>query len=353
MSQKLKYIIIFSLIPQYLSLLILKNKPGFVENYYSSGLYPIVSKLLNTAFKWIPISIGDLLYISFIIYTSRWFLVNYKRIKTQTKSLSTDVLSTISIIYFLFHFCWGLNYYRNSLHATLNLKTTYTTHQLKTITNELVSKTNSLHLNITNDSLQKTDIPYSFNELITLSQQGYRELEIKYPLFRHPGQNSKKSLFSTPLSYMGFGGYLNPFTLEVQVNSLMPKSSLAITIAHEQAHQLGYAAENEANFIGFLACIHNKDLYYKYTGYSFALRYCLQELSRRDIDYYKNIVSSINPGILINFQETTKFWKSYNNPLEPVIKGVYNNFLKANNQEKGIESYGYVVAMIVNYLQIK
>ena len=79
----------------------------------------------------------------------------------------------------------------------------------------------------------------------------------------------------------------------------------------------------------------------------------LQELSRRDIDYYKNIVGSINPGILINFQETTKFWKSYNNPLEPVIKGVYNNFLKANNQEKGIESYGYVVAMIVNYLQIK
>ena len=232
MSKKLKYIIIFSLIPQYLALLILKNKPGFVENYFSTGLYPIVSKLLNTAFKWIPISIGDILYISFIIYTSRWFLVNYKRIKTQTKSLSTDVLSTISIIYFLFHFCWGLNYYRNSLHATLNLKTTYTTHQLKTITNELVSKTNSLHLNITNDSLQKTDIPYSFNELTTLSQQGYRELEIKYPLFRHPGQNSKKSLFSTPLSYMGFGGYLNPFTLEVQVNSLMPKSSLAITIAH-------------------------------------------------------------------------------------------------------------------------
>ena len=269
MSKKLKYIIIFSLIPQYLALLILKNKPGFVENYFSTGLYPIVSKLLNTAFKWIPISLGDLLYISFIIYASRWFLINCKRIKTQTKSMITDVLTTISIIYFLFHFCWGLNYYRTSLHTTLNLKTTYTTHQLKTITNELVLKTNSLHLNITNDSLQKTDIPYSFNELTTLSQQGYKELEIRYPFFRHPGQNSKKSLFSTPLSYMGFGGYLNPFTLEIQVNGLMPKTSLAITIPHEQAHQLGYAAENEANFIGFLACIYNKDLYYQYTRESF------------------------------------------------------------------------------------
>jgi hypothetical protein len=351
MSKKLKYIIIFSLIPQYLALLILKNKPGFVENYFSTGLYPIVSKLLNTAFKWIPISLGDLLYISFIIYASRWFLINCKRIKTQTKSMITDVLTTISIIYFLFHFCWGLNYYRTSLHTTLNLKTTYTTHQLKTITNELVLKTNSLHLNITNDSLQKTDIPYSFNELTTLSQQGYKELEIRYPFFRHPGQNSKKSLFSTPLSYMGFGGYLNPFTLEIQVNSLMPKTSLAITIPHEQAHQLGYAAENEANFIGFLACIYNKDLYYQYTGYSFALRYCLQELSRRDINYYKNTLRLINPGILKNFKENSMFWKSYNNPIEPVIKGLYNNFLKANNQEKGIESYSYVVAMLVNYLR--
>ena len=51
MSKKLKYITIFSLIPQYLVLLILKNKPGFVENYYSTGLYPIISKLLTTAQK--------------------------------------------------------------------------------------------------------------------------------------------------------------------------------------------------------------------------------------------------------------------------------------------------------------
>ena len=353
MSKKLKYLIIFSLIPQYIALQILKNNPSFVENYYSTGLYPIISKLLNTAFKWIPISLGDILYILFIIYITKWFLLDWKRIKMQPKSWAIDVLTIISIIYFTFHFCWGLNYYRDSLHTTLNLKTTYTTDQLKTITNELVSKTNSLHLNITNDSLQRTEIPYSFYELTTLSQQGYRELETEYPFFRHPGQNTKKSIFSIPLSYMGFGGYLNPFTLEAQVNSVIPKTSLAITIAHEQAHQLGYAAENEANFIGFLACVQNKDLYYQYVGYGFALRYCLLELNRRDIDYYKNTIGTINPGILKNFHDTTKFWESYNNPLEPLIKRVYNNYLKANNQDKGIESYSYVVAMLVNYLYTK
>ena len=51
---------------------------------------------------------------------------------------------------------------------------------------------------------------------------------------------------------MGFSGYLNPFTNEAQVDILIPKYQLPTTASHEVAHQLGYAAENEANFIGIL-----------------------------------------------------------------------------------------------------
>lgn len=352
-TKKLKYLITLSLLPQYLGLLFLKKNPGLVEQYYSTGFYPVISKLLNTSFKWSPVSLGDLLYIAVFIYMTKWVVINWKRLRTQPRVWGLDVLTLVSIIYFLFHLCWGLNYYRESLHVTLSLKPTYTTEELKIITSKLVLKTNSLHLSIANDSLQKIDTPYSFNKMAALSQQGYKRLETEYHIFRHPGQNTKKSLFSTPLTYMGFGGYINPFTLEAQVNSVMPKSSMLTTIAHEQAHQLGYAAENEANFIGFLACIHNKDLFYQYAGYTFALRYCLQEMSRRDIDCYKNTVKSIHPGILKKFQETSEFWNDYNNPLEPLIKRFYNNFLKANNQEKGIKSYSYVVALLVNYLHTK
>jgi hypothetical protein len=350
MSKKLKYIISLSLLPQYLSLLFFKNNSGIIEQYYSIGLYPIISKLLNTFFKWSPISLGDLIYIVIIVFAIRWIAMNFKRLKTHPMALGLDVLTTLSVVYFLFHLCWGLNYYRNSLHTTLNLNPTYTTSELNTITNKLMSKTNKLHLSITNDSLLKVNPPYSFDEMTSKSQQGYKLLETKYPFFKHPGQNTKKSLFSTPLTYMGFGGYLNPFTLEAQVNSIIPNTSMLTTITHEQAHQLGYAAENEANFIGFLACIHNKDLYYQYAGYAFALRYCLFELQQRDKEQYDEVLNSINPGILINYQETSDFWKSYNNPLEPLIKRFYSNFLKANNQEKGIESYSYVVALLVDYL---
>jgi len=37
--------------------------------------------------------------------------------------------------------------------------------------------------------------------------------------------------------------------------------------------------------------------------------------------------------------------------LEPIFKVFYSHFLKANNQTKGIESYNYVVALLVDYLK--
>ena len=349
MSKKINRLIALSIIPQYLLLLLIKDRPDFVEQYYSRGFYPVLSKVLNASFRWIPFSFGDLLYLVAISYILRWLVINWKKRREHPIAWSLEVLSFVSVLYFAFHLCWGLNYYRSPLEHSMGLNTQYSTEKLITITTQLAIKTNALQLGITNDSLTKVNTPYAFKELTRLSQIGYTELETKYPIFEHPGQNVKKSIYSTPLTYMGFAGYLNPFSLEAQVNSVMPKNSMLTTIAHEQAHQLGYAAENEANFIGFLACIHTDNPYFNYAGYAFALRYCLQELRRRDNEAYTELLNALHPGILKDFRESSKFWKAYNNPLEPLIKRIYSRFLKANNQEKGIESYSYVVALLVDY----
>ena len=346
MSKKIKRLIALSIIPQYLLLLLIKDRPDFVEQYYSRGFYPVLSKVLNASFRWIPFSFGDLLYLVAISYILRWLVINWKKRREHPIAWSLEVLSFVSVLYFAFHLCWGLNYYRSPLEHSMGLNTQYSTEKLITITTQLAIKTNALQLGITNDSLTKVNTPYAFKELTRLSQIGYSKLETKYPIFEHPGQNVKKSIYSTPLTYMGFAGYLNPFSLEAQVNSVMPKNSMLTTIAHEQAHQLGYAAETEANFIGFLACIHTDNPYFNYAGYAFALRYCLQELRRRDNEAYTELLNALHPGILKDFRESSKFWKAYNNPLEPLIKRIYSHFLKANNQEKGIESYSYVVALL-------
>ena len=148
---------------------------------------------------------------------------------------------------------------------------------------------------------------------------------------------------------MGYSGYLNPFTNEAQVNGLIPLYNFPMVSCHEEAHQLGFAAENETNFIGCLASIHNDNIYFQYSGFVFALRYCLREILKRDKVKFEELKPHINIGIFKNFQENINFWNAYENPFETIFKSSYDTFLKANNQTKGIKSYSYVVALLVNY----
>ena len=116
-----KQIVAISIIPQYLLVKWWSHYPDFIENYYSNGLYQYTSKLFRYAFGLFPFSIGDMLYLLAIIYGIRWFIINRKRIFKDTKAWLTDILFIISIVYFLFHFLWAMNYYRQPLHKNLAL----------------------------------------------------------------------------------------------------------------------------------------------------------------------------------------------------------------------------------------
>ena len=351
MLKKKKTILALSIIPQYIIVKLLSNYPDFIETYYSNGLYQFTSKAMRFAFGWIPFSVGDLFYTIAIIYLIRWLIINRKRIAKETKFWFIDVFSVVALVYFVFHLFWGMNYYRLPIHKTLELENTYKTEQLITVTKKLINKSNAIHLNITKNVTIKVEMPFNKNELLNKTANGYDALAKKYPQLEYKPNSIKLSLYSLPLTYMGFSGYFNPFTNEAQVDGLIPLYKYPTTACHEKAHQIGYAAENETNFIGCLAAIHNENIYYKYSGYIFALRHCLNEIHKRDIKTYDNLIDDINKGILKNYQESYDFWNSYQNPLEPIFKSTFNSFLKANNQEKGIESYNYAVALFVNYFK--
>lgn len=349
-----KEILVIFLVVQILGISILKYYPEFIEQFYSNGVYVFLSKLMRYTFGWVPFSAGDVFYTLASIYLLRWLYLNRKRSIKDTRNWLLDVISTISITYFAFHLLWAFNYYRQPLHSSLNIKADYTTEELTAFTKRLIEKSNAIHnqLSPNNDSL-KIEFPYSKIEIFSKVKNGYDTLSKTYPHLDYQPKSIKKSIYSLALTYMGFSGYLNPFTNEAQVNGLIPTYKFPTTASHEAAHQLGYAAENEANFIGSLAAINNEDLYFKYSGYTFALRYCLAELYRRNSDDYKATLSTVHTGILKNYQEVQDFWVSYENPLEPVFEKTFDTFLKANNQSAGMESYSYVVALLVNYYQTK
>ncbi|MGB8704327.1 MAG: DUF3810 domain-containing protein [Gillisia sp.] len=336
---------------QYVFVKLIAGYPSLVENYYSRGLYPVLSRIMRFSLGIFPFSVGDFLYAFFILMIIRWIVL---RIKTNFRNPGkwiVEILASFSIIYACFHLFWGFNYYRLPLHKSLHIKDSYTTEELVAVTKILIQKSNEIHKKlIDNDTLA---VPYHFSkaEMLQKTVKGYSYIVKDFPELAYHGKSLKRSLFSIPLTYMGFNGYLNPLTNEAQVNTLILPYKIPTTASHEIGHQLGFAKENEANFIACLVTMKNPDPYFSYSGYTFALSHCLSELYRRDPEKGDELLKLILPGILKNYAEVSIFWEKHRNPLEPYFQSTYGGFLKANNQIEGMKSYSYVVALLVNYFE--
>jgi len=346
---KRKFILPLFLIVQILLVKICGLFPALVEHWYSKGFYPKLAFLLRKALGWLPFSVGDILYFILILYLIRWIWKHRIGFFKEWKNNGLAILSWISVFYFFFHLLWGMNYYRIPLHEKLLVKKEYSLEQLRVFTEIMLAKTNALHLQITKNDSVAVVVPYSNAEIYTLALKGYKKLPSDLNEFHYENKSIKNSMFSLPLSYMGFGGYLNPFTHEAQVNNLKPKYTSPLTTCHEMAHQTGIGSESECNFIGFVAASSHDDLYFQYSAYSFALRYALSNLEAYHEGSSQPFLEKINTGVLKNFEQSELFWEQYNTPINTFFEWFYDQFLKANQQKDGMEGYSKFVGLVIGY----
>lgn len=349
LKDKLRNSIALSIIPQIALVSWLSGRPDLVEKYYSNGIYKFVSTFFRTIFGWIPFSIGEIIYTLLIALGIRYLIVRRKKIVANKIAFFRDVVMVLAIFYFTFNLVWGLNYYREPLSDKLAIQNQATFEELKKLTSELIHKTNQIQFKITSDSTKMVHIPYTRNEVFEKTISSYAVLARQLPFLDYQRPSIKKSMYSIPSSYMGIGGYLNPFTNEAQVNGKTPLFRFPIVSGHEIGHQIGYSAENETNFIGYLVTLKNEDIYFQYSAYAYALSYCLNAIHRTDENTSKELYKLINEGVIKNYQELQEFHEAYENPFEPIFKSVFSTFLKANNQKDGIQSYSKVVNLMVGY----
>ena len=350
---KKNYAIIL-LIFQIITVSILSNYPSFIEKFYSLGLYQIISSINRKILSFVPFSFGDILYLLSSIYCIYYLFIMISNKKLISIFFFKKLINFFNLIFFIFYFQWGLNYLKLPISEKLNIKTTYSIEELNQTAEYLIIKTNELHKEISIDDSSSTNIPYSIKKINEISTKGFSKLSIlqnNYPNINLNYLVVKESLFSLPLTYLGFSGYVNPFTNESQINYLIPKNNLPHTSSHEIAHQLGFANEIECNFLAFLNTINSEDKYFKYNGYKFALKQCLNEIYKYDIESYKSLIKLVNTGILKDYKNSSEFWNNYSNPFETITKSGYDKFLKMNNIKDGIESYSMSISLIINYLK--
>src|SRR5690349_3537685 len=91
---------------------------SFIEHYYSTGVFPVISQIQRLLLGWIPFSIGDLLYAFFLIVLAVkiWQLgraVFERRFHRRYMLLGLKQVIFFSLlVYVLFYLLWGLNYSR-------------------------------------------------------------------------------------------------------------------------------------------------------------------------------------------------------------------------------------------------
>ncbi len=342
------HIILIGLLPfQLLGLLFIKKHPLWIDVYYSQKVYPFLFSIYRFFFEKIPFSIGDLFYGIIIIFVLKQIIIIFKRKKIKWGTSIRNGFSIFSLIILIFNLNWGLNYYRTPLHKKLYYNIDYDEVQLEETFKILIKNSNILHEKLAHTDSIPIEISYS-KDIIA------QKIEDEFNFDLHqlkPKPYLKNSLWGTILSYMGYSGYINPFTLESQVNNKIPKLSYIITSAHEMSHQLGIASEKEANFIAFYSCIKHSDPYIQFSGYTFALNYFYSELYSVNPKKAKTNMKKLNTGILKNLFELSQFWFHYQNPLEPILKKGYNSYLIANGQKRGIKSYNDMVGLIIAYLE--
>lgn len=324
----------------------------WVERQYTHGIYPYLAKAQRAVLRPIPFSVGDLLYAAAGLYFV--FLIYQAFAALRSKGGSRVLLfegfvkcfKILLIIYVWFNVLWGLNYNRLGIAHQLQLQdATYTLEEVTTLAQTLQQRLNHYAAQV--DTLNKEE--QKKDHLFAQAFAAYKRAAIQYPYFTYAYPTVKSSLYTGVGHYFGFTGYYNPFTGEAQIKTTIPLFLQPFVTLHEIAHQLGYAKENEANFVAFLSGRHGTDAFLLYSVYYNLYRYAAREIHSRDEALYLSLGAQLHPQVLRDNEILKAYLLSTQNKIEPLITLFYDQFLKVNNQKEGVQTYNRVVALLIAY----
>lgn len=154
-------------------------------------------------------------------------------------------------------------------------------------------------------------------------------------------------------------GYYFPFSMEANYNGMMYLSNMPPTICHELSHIKGFMFEDDANFIGYLACVTSEDPFFQYCGYISVIDYLnndlyenLGESTAAYLSYRQCSQLVARDNIFLTKQAWEEVEESAILETETVRKAsskFLDTNLNLNGVEEGIASYGKVVELLLKY----
>lgn len=186
----------------------------------------------------------------------------------------------------------------------------------------------------------------------------YSQLDGWYP-------RPKALHFSDFMCQQYMQGYYFPFSMEANYNDVMHILNIPSTMCHELAHLRGYIYEDEANLIGYLACVQSENPFFQYAGNLSVLTYLYNDVYKLYKDYPKTYEAAVDAAGYVavsgqvwedNIFVSDDEWDRINGDAlidTEVVDKAADVFIDANLKVNGIAdgkiSYSRVVRLLLQY----
>jgi len=324
---------LWALLPLPLALLIRRwasTNAEAVERLFSRGLYPALAAPFSRLTALCSFPIIEPLLVLVVLF----IIVSILRRRLF------PALAITGFFLSLFIAGWGLNYDRLPLENTLSLPVQPSAlSELEALCRSLVDSANAWYT----APEEGRDLFSGADEALRLAADG------GWPIPKGRFGTPKEALISPLLSRWMIEGITSPFTLEALVNGNIPDVSKPFVACHEAAHLRGFAREDDANLIAFLACVSSNDPYYRYSGAFSMLLHCLEALHSADADAYLACSAALSPEVLADIAKHAAFWNEYRDkPAANAVTKINDRYLQAmTNGEQSTRSYGRVVDLLL------
>ncbi|MGH1520714.1 DUF3810 domain-containing protein [Chryseobacterium sp. JK1] len=297
-------------------------------------------------FSWLPFSMGDVLYILLGIFLF-FYLISLFRKNKRNRSM-IRILMIINGFYFVYQIFWGMLYFQTPIIKKLSTQNEPEISKAKELALRYLEKCKATRAKVQEDSKGV----FMITNLKAVQQEILHQQAQLPPYISNKSATQisaiKPSLFKNVMNFTGILGYYNPFTAEAQYNSELPASFIPFTTAHESSHQLGFAREQEANFIGYLIGVNSSNTDVRYSTEFFTLKSLLRFIVEEDPEFVKSVLSHYSPAMKRDRAHEKKFVMDHQGWLDDLFGFTNNLFLKSNQQE-GAVTYSYFIDLLLNY----
>ena len=343
----------------------------YIMGWASLNISAPVRGFLGMITEFYPFSMMEVFIIAAIIgliyYIINTIVVTSRR-RGKWKMLGKRMLPVlVAALYFWSAFCWLWNVgYHAPGFAERNGFTGLgvNVRNLAAVSEIFAQRANELSLLVERD--EQGNYFGNRRDIFEQSMYIFENVSEEFPCLGGRIFRPKPMMFSWLMSRTGYAGIYFALTGEANINIQPPYILMPATVAHEHAHTLGVFAEDEANFVAILAGITSGNLIFEYAGYLKGLTYLLPALRTADPVAWQEINGILYAEVLRDWNEVFEFWQAQRTvnvgvdiiytvltaiteTVRETVDLVYDAFLRAHDQELGLQSYGACIDLIIEY----